>query len=1811
MIDEDRPFRSTSLTQLRVLSPEAKADRTQLEELQRELRKRHTPGAKKLLKEINLLLAELGPPQLDLPDSERTPLPDVSHDSNDCDSEEIEAPRQLTAKELATRKRIAELRMRLLDLSNTNRLLNYKFDGRSRNRIRLVDELPDQIVDKLQNGKRLLFRALPEPGDEPGDEKSDSFLLALEQTRGSDEEYLTALEKLGEDEEGDGLRRVERALRDRLRKMLGMPDRRLREQIGRLDWARQNDIDPSFDLPSASKQLKQAHFDGDLQTLLFGEEMERTLSAVHDQTRSALQETGVNTLYLALGYLEWYEASQARTAMYAPLLLHPIDVERKIVGGKYRYSIGSLGEETEINITLSERLHQDFHRRLPSYSEGDTPDSYFQKAVETIEDLPGWRLRRFAVVGHFAFARLAMFHDLDDSCWPGGIGIIDTPIIAKLFAGSGTPEGSLFAEEYEVDNPAIAARVPLLITDADSSQISAIVDVMDGKDLAIKGPPGTGKSQTITNIVAAALANQKTVLFVAEKMAALNVVKDRLERFGLGHFCLELHSTKARKKDLLESLKSRLDLRIPAHPNADLPASITELERTRGLLSDYVATINRAFGAYGKTVHQILWCEQRTRSARDALPKAIDNVELPHAIEMTRPGLESLRSKLQIVADVYPEASAYGRLDQNPWFGITDATLDYFGRESLVFAMQSLSAALQQFSDALEVANEKLNASIPCTIRRVVDLREALGRVPEPVSDAHLDDLYVALYEPANIGALDAFHKSQGAWLKASSRLAELSPDPRGLVNRSTELAPAASLARELGLDHKSLRDLADEASALRAQAKLIEQAIEFSAQLSRLLVTDGLTTPAALWKMINGVKHAAGLSLDLAALRHPGLFDDSAALHLREAQERAEILKRKMALVNERLALNLEGDAHEWRYHAEVLRSARLPALLWQRDVRAAKSHHRGLCRVSKSTSRREMASDFEAAAECVELAASFTSNPFLQAACGAHFRGYQTDFGSLLEVNAFGIRVKRSFNDNDAIDAIVRRRLLEDSVDLLAQLSSISHDPQIAFIEGALADIADGDCILETHRDVLLARAEKIAELERLALAAGLKPDLPVHTVHEAEIVANDRRQAEAEIDSNNTARLLLGPRWRGAESDRELISDALRAALAIEQADLPPPIRRYLYHAERNGRIAELRLFEAQLSDAIAKIADSRDRANSAGKINEVQFFGSALDNVPAADARKKVDIALGSLDQLVAWTAWLVADQECRQSGLGGILDAFTGRPLEAAQLSDALERSFWRTLARLALADFPPLSRFRGLQLQKAREQYRRLDEDIIRLQREALAAELGGRPISRGDAGDYRKDDTGLVLVQHELHKQKRHIPVRALLDRAGLSIQQMKPCFMMSPLSVAQFLKPTGVRFDLVVIDEASQMRPEEALGAIARGGQLVVVGDPMQLPPTSFFDRADRISDDELDAEEIVDNESILDLALSEFRPARSLRWHYRSRHESLIAFSNRQFYDDLIVFPSPLDTDRGKRQPKLGVYHHFVPGRYKGRVNIEEAQQVAEAAILFMMEEPDRSLGIVTLNQTQRDILLEEIERLIARDPAAQRFIESWENSLEPFFVKNLESVQGDERDVIFISTVYGPDAASGLVRNQFGPINGKYGHRRLNVLFTRAKHRVEIFTSMRSDDIRPDERSNRGVHVLKAYLEYAETGRLDVGSVSSREPDSDFEILVKVRLQELGFEVVPQVGVAGYFIDLAVKHPKRSGFVLGIECDGASYHSSRSARDRDRLRQQILEALQWNIYRIWSTDWFQNPDVELRRLVEHLEHLTSMDYDVGMS
>jgi very-short-patch-repair endonuclease len=464
---------------------------------------------------------------------------------------------------------------------------------------------------------------------------------------------------------------------------------------------------------------------------------------------------------------------------------------------------------------------------------------------------------------------------------------------------------------------------------------------------------------------------------------------------------------------------------------------------------------------------------------------------------------------------------------------------------------------------------------------------------------------------------------------------------------------------------------------------------------------------------------------------------------------------------------------------------------------------------------------------------------------------------------------------------------------------------------------------------------------------------------------------------------------------------------------------------------------------------------------------------------------------------------------------------------------------------------------------------------------------------------------TDLGLVTHEIKKQKRHIPIRQLVSRAGAALQAMKPCFMMGPLSVAQYLSPGKVRFDLIVMDEASQLKPEDAIGAIARGGQIVIVGDPKQLPPTNFFQRLamEEEEDPRPDGATVVEeSESILDVASTLYQPVRRLRWHYRSKHHSLIAFSNREFYQgDLVIFPSAYH-----ESPDLGVkYHSIANGIFEQRRNPREAAAIVDAVLEHMQRRPQDSLGVVALNFEQRELIEELLDSRLRTDPSATAFQARMDTKNEPLFIKNLENVQGDERDVIFISGTYGPDAR-GNQYQRFGPINGQTGHRRLNVLFTRARKRTEVFSSLDPDRIQAEAGSSFGLRALKKYLTFAKTGILEAPDEGADQPTNDFERSVRNVLQEKGFDAVPQIGVAGFFVDLAVRHPTRSGsYLLGVECDGASYHSGRSARDRDRLRQEILENQGWKIHRIWSTDWFKSRNAEIDRLLKKIQSLLDND------
>lgn len=418
----------------------------------------------------------------------------------------------------------------------------------------------------------------------------------------------------------------------------------------------------------------------------------------------------------------------------------------------------------------------------------------------------------------------------------------------------------------------------------------------------------------------------------------------------------------------------------------------------------------------------------------------------------------------------------------------------------------------------------------------------------------------------------------------------------------------------------------------------------------------------------------------------------------------------------------------------------------------------------------------------------------------------------------------------------------------------------------------------------------------------------------------------------------------------------------------------------------------------------------------------------------------------------------------------------------------------------------------------------------------------------------------------------------------------------LMSPLSVAQFLGESAITFDLVIFDEASQVLPADAVGAIGRGKQIIVVGDQKQLPPTRFFAATATTLDGD-DEDELP--ESILDACLASGLPQKPLLWHYRSRHEQLIAFSNKHFYDNrLITFPPPNASDRAVE------FIHVADGVYdraSQRVNRVEAKRIADLVVDHVRRRPGQSVGVIAFSEAQKVAIGTEIDALKRKHPELEGLLPENGDKDMDFFVKSLEEVQGDERDVIFFSVGYGPDLSGKMTMN-FGPLNRQGGERRLNVAITRARDRVTILASFRPQDIDHSRTSAVGVHLLRSYLEYAEQGPIALlGEITSEggEFDSPFEEAVANALAAHGLRVVPQVGVGGFRIDLGIKDDTADRYILGIECDGATYHSSRTARDRDRLRQQILENLGWRIHRIWSTDWLKDPIRETQRVLVAVE------------
>ncbi|RDC65817.1 DUF3320 domain-containing protein [Adhaeribacter pallidiroseus] len=1272
--------------------------------------------------------------------------------------------------------------------------------------------------------------------------------------------------------------------------------------------------------PGEAITITPAQTDNKLQTRETTLKLENRLLQTYHASRLFVEEQGVNILYLALGMLTWYETGNQDDARQAPILLIPVELGRSSARERFqlRYTGGEVGE----NLSLIAKMKADFNLRIPELPDTEEVDvtSYFDEVWKEIVGRKGWLINSTAIaLGFFSFGKFMMYNDLDAANWSEEASPAQHPLLQALLHENGFQEPAPFISDEDHLDPHLNPTEVRQVVDADASQTLAILDVNQGRNLIIQGPPGTGKSQTITNLISEAIGKGKTVLFVAEKMAALEVVKRRLDKVGLGEACLELHSHKTNKKEVTKELARTLNLGKPKVKEQE--SELNLLVQLRERLNSYCEAVNKPIAQSDLTTYDVYG---ELLQLREKYPQAdLPRFALPTLLSWSR---DEFRRRDALVQELQARLKQTGE----------PTRLLFWGSQR----QQLLPAEENQIAQALAAAHQAITALQPKAQQLALVMM-----VPLPTNRSEtvaLSALANRLLQSPNYAGVVI---KAGSWLQQQAELEQL-------------LTAGKTYA----------------AIQVEFQNKLLPEA--WTATAEALEIRENLMTYGEKW----------------------------------------------------------------WRFLANAYRKSKKKLAGYSKTVLPDSTNEqlKLVDAILEANRQQKVILEFQ------ELG---------QATFGKQWWGERSDWPHLAKVQSWLTELHQD----------VTSQLVPETI-----LDFLAGEPNLAAIQ------------------------PNVQQLEQQLLN---------HRAHLTEV-----------------KQLLL-----------------LDEVLRFKQEN-------YLENLPFTEQLTLLQQWQQRLPE----------------------------------------------LHQIVSWNN---LTSRLQQEGLQEIINRTLTWPEAGTYLYPAFRQTWLEALLEKAYAERPALQQFQRAGHEEVILKFNELDTLMLAYNRAKLAL-THWQNLPLHQAGGQ------LGILRREFEKKARHLPIRQLMAKAGNAIQAIKPVFMMGPLSIANFLPPECLQFDLVIFDEASQVKPVDAFGALMRAKQAVVVGDSKQMPPTSFFDSL--VNEEEVEEENITtDVESILGLFAAQGAPQRMLRWHYRSRHESLIAVSNQEFYENrLVIFPSP---DAGRKE--IGLIYHHLPhtfyDRGKTRTNPQEAETVAQAIMQHARTHPELTLGVAAFSMAQMQAIINQLETLRKADPEAEAFFQAHPN--EPFFVKNLENVQGDERDVIFISTGYGRTADGNLTMN-FGPLNSTGGERRLNVLITRARLRCEIFTNLSPDDIDLNRTPSRGVQAFKTFLTYAQNGYLatEENIITPEVEAAPFEEIVYQALTNLGYQLKPKVGSAGFYVDFAAVDPQEPGrYVLGLECDGATYYSARSARDRDRLRQSVMESLGWQLYHVWSTDWFRNPEAELNRLVAAIE------------
>ena len=1531
--------------------------------------------------------------------------------------------------------------------------------------------------------------------------------------------------------------------------------------------------------------------------------VEAALYKLYLRSRSALQEQGVNVLFVAFGLLDWTESTISSTRILSPLLLVPVRLERETALDPFR--LVPLDEDVIVNPALARKLETDFHLRLglPEIDVDASLSDLLTHLTGTVAARKDWRVRTEAYLGLFSFAKYAMYADL-----AANRGHLSEHPVIRAIAGEddGLRDPILALPSAETLDREQRPIDTFQVLDADASQQEAIAAVKAGTDLVIQGPPGTGKSQTITNLIAECLAAGKTVLFVSEKITALRVVATRLAEAGLDEFCLEAHSQDINKATIVHDLARTLDAGVVRH--ADLPTLELEyIARLRQELNDYAQALHDTNNPLDRSAYAIHGEYARLIAA----PTVI--FAIPNAGELTP---ERIAILTQAVRQLVRVGEVLSDAERHSWRGATFTVFTPQLRSDLEHRFKRLSVA----ATALDEDQRKLRAVWGLPVERSLTAARWLEvflnildqRTPAPPEWFRSPSLKPAFSLAENHRRLSIdYHQRKSALLAQYSE-----------AIFSLDLELPLHTFEESGLPG-SAHVQADGALADRAigyRAAIQTRVARFVAALDILQsVSAPLAAQLGLPAPITRADAARLRKILALVLTDPqpqsDWFDLARRLELEELIETA--LKQQQTVREGRAALGARfTDALYEIVNDDLQRQFEEDYTSWLRFLKGG--YRRDLKRLQQAQ-REDTPLVYAGALSVIQqvrrvrLAEAWTieRRGVFVAGLGGYFSGLQTDWGAVQRaietVKQIGVILGSQYWPQPLIQILCGQHggpvaLRADVAALEGALSEAEASwgalmevltlGQSSFASLRVEEIPSGELrawllkwindlepLWNSYDRVIALRREK--ETVVAFLIEEVREAIAIRSLEQQLLVASDE------------LRTIFGPLFNGLTTDWDAVIASLQWAgrlIAHFPSSLPDAFIAVLSagdapHFSRRAQLPDLIRETDQLIEALRPGFEP-----AAYRIGQAFLADAPLLDV-ANWAAEKQDNLLG----LEEWIDYKQVLADTRELGLAPFVEEIIRVRLPHDQWQDAFMRALYTAWLTWRHTEAPALARFRGSTHDEVIAQFQQLDRWQWQAASNRIAERLRQRrpvlPLNvppRSEPGILRREAT----------KKRRFRPLRQLFATLPTLLPALKPCMLMSPLSVAQLLGESATTFDVVVFDEASQILPADAIGAIGRARQAVIVGDQKQLPPTRFFGTSLSVAEDDDSEEELP--ESVLDACLAAGLPQKPLLWHYRSRHEGLIAFSNRHFYDSrLITFPSPNARTRAVE------FVHVADGVYdrgSSKINRIEAARVVDLVVEHVRNHPTQTLGVIAFSEAQADAIEFEVTQRKRLEPDLEVLLNEADRQ-DGFFVKPLEKVQGDERDVIFFSVGYGPDLTGHMSMN-FGPLNRQGGERRLNVAVTRARDRVVVAASFFPYQIDRSRTSAVGVHRLRNYLEYAEQGSVALlGEITAEGGDfeSPFEEAVASALTAHGLRVVSQVGVSGFRIDLAIRDETSDRYILGIECDGRTYHSSKTARDRDRLRQQVLEQLGWRIHRIWSTDWIKDPQRETAAVLSAVQHV----------